>query len=70
MKCNPKRTLDMKAAREWEEKERQEQEYINSLTNEEREQYLEEKRKRQEEAWGIFESLVKLSDKMGIKRYY
>lgn len=70
MKCNPKRTLDMQRQREREEKEKQEQEYIASLTDEEREQYLEAKRKRQEEAWGYFESLVKLADKMGIRKYY
>lgn len=70
MKCNPKRTLDMQREREWEEKERQEQEYIASLTDEEREQYLEAKRKRQEDAWNLFTSIIKISDQMGIKRYY
>lgn len=70
MKCNPKRTLNMQRAREREKQERQEQEYIASLTDEEREKYLETKRKRQEDAWKMFESLVKISDKMGIKRYY
>lgn len=70
MKCNPKRTLDMQLEREWEEKEKQEQEYIASLTDEEREQYLEAKRKRQEDAWNWFTSLSKIYDTMGIKRYY
>jgi hypothetical protein len=70
VKCNPKRTLNIKYEREREEKERQEQEYLASLSDEEREQYLEAKRKRQEEAWGMFESLVKLADKMGIRKYY
>lgn len=70
MKCNPKRTLDMKYKREQEERENQEQEYVASLTDEEREQYLKAKQKRQEDAWTMFTSLVKLADKMGIKKYY
>jgi hypothetical protein len=60
----------MKRAREWEERERQEQEYIASLSEEERENYLEAKKKRQEDAWNTFTSIGKLIDSMGIKRYY
>ena len=70
MKCNPQRTLDRQRARELEEQERQEQEYIASLSDEEREKYLEAKRKRQEDAWNKFTSLVRILDKAGIKRYY
>lgn len=70
MKCNPQRTLDRQRAREWEERERQEQEYIASLSEEEKEQYLEAKKKRQEDAWNTFISIGKLVDSMGIKRYY
>ena len=70
MKCNPQRTLDRQRAREWEERERQEQEYIASLSEEEREKYLEAKKKRQEDAWNTFVSIGKLVDSMGIKRYY
>ena len=70
MKCNPKRTLDMQLEREWEEKKRQEQEYLASLSDEEREQYLEAKRKRQEDAWNTFTSIAKIVEGMGIKRYY
>lgn len=70
MKCNPQRTIDMKREREWEERERQEQEYIASLSEEEREKYLEAKKKRQEDAWNTFTSIGKLIDSMGIKRYY
>jgi hypothetical protein len=60
----------MKYEREWEEREKQEQEYIASLTDEERERYLEAKRKRQEDAWEWFTSLNKIYDKIGIKEYY
>lgn len=70
MKCNPKRTLNIQEARKWEEKERQEQEYIASLTEEEREQYLEAKRKRQEEAFNTFVSIAKIVDGMGFRKYY
>lgn len=70
MKCNPKRTLDMQLEREWEEKKRQEQEYLASLSDEEREQYLEAKKKRQEDAWNTFTSIAKIVEGMGIKRYY
>lgn len=70
MKCNPQRTLDRQRAREWEERERQEQEYIASLSDEEREKYLEAKKKRQEEAWKKFRILDEILDKAGIKKYY
>jgi hypothetical protein len=60
----------MQEARKWEEKKRQEEEYIDSLSDEEREQYLEAKRKRQEEAWNTFVSMAKIVDKMGFKKYY
>lgn len=70
MKCNPKRTLDMQKEREWEEEKKREEEYIASLSEEEREQYLEAKKKRQEDAWNTFTSLAKTLDRMGIRRYY
>lgn len=70
MKCNPQRTLDMKYERELKEREKQEQEYIDSLTDEEREKYLAAKKKRQEDAWNTFTSLARALDKLGVKRYY
>lgn len=70
MKCDPQGALDRQRAKEREEREKQEQAYIASLTEEEREKYLEAKRKRQEDALKIFTSLVKMAEKMGIKRYY
>lgn len=70
MKCNPQRTVAMRNAKIEEEKRRQEQEYIDSLSEEEREAYLEHKRKRQEDAWNTFTSLVNALDKYGIKKYY
>jgi hypothetical protein len=70
MKCNPQRTLDMQRAKEWEEKAKQEQEYINSLSEEEREKYLAAKKKRQEEAWDRFRCMMSIYDKAGIPKYY
>ena len=70
MKCNPQRAIDMQRQKEWEERERQEQEYIASLSEEERAKYLEAKKQRQEDAWNTFTSIVKILDKAGIQRYY
>ena len=70
MKCNPQRAIERQRAKEWEERERQEQEYIASLSEEEREKYLEAKKQRQEDAWNKFISMVKILDEAGIKRYY
>ena len=60
----------MQSEREWEEREKQEQEYIASLTDEEREQYLEAKRKCQEEAFNTFISIAKIVEGMGFTKYY
>ena len=70
MKCNPQRAIDMQREKAWEERERQEQEYIASLSEEEREKYLEAKRQRQEEAWEMFTSISNVLSKAGITRYY
>lgn len=70
MKCNPQRTLNMKYERELAEKEKQEQEYIASLTDEEKEKYFAAEKKRQEAALKMFSSLAQLSGKLGIKKYY
>ena len=70
MKCNPKRTLNMQRQREREERKKQEQEYLASLTDEEREQYLEEKRKRQEESLRLFSSLGKIANQLGVRKFY
>jgi hypothetical protein len=70
MKCNPQRAIDMQRAREEAERERQEQEYIASLSEEEREKYLEAKNKKQEEAWEMFTSISSFLGKAGITRYY
>ena len=70
MKCKPKRTLDMQSAREWEEKKKQEQEYIVSLSDEEREQYFEAKRKRQEESLRLFSSLGEIANQLGVRKFY
>ena len=60
----------MKYEKEQKEHERQEQEYIASLTDEEREKYLAAKQKRQEDAWNKFTSLHKALNQFGIKKYY
>ena len=70
MKCNPQRTLNMKYERELEEKEKQQQEYINSLTDEEREKYFAAKQKRQEDALKMISSVAQIAGQLGIKKYY
>ena len=70
MKCNPQRTLDMQRAKAWEEEAKREQEYINSLSEDEREKYLAAKKQRQEEAWDRFSSMMRIFDKAGIPKYY
>ena len=70
MKCDPQGAIQRRRAKEWEEKEKQEQEYIASLSDEEREKYLQAKKKRQEDAWNTFTSLGKILDNMGIRHYY
>lgn len=70
MKCNPQRAVEMQRQKEWEERERQEQEYIASLSEEERAKYLEVKKQRQEDAWEMFTSISNVLSKAGITRYY
>lgn len=70
MKCNPQEALARKRAKELEEKERREQEYIASLSEEDKEKYLVAKKKRQEDAWKTFTSIGKFLDEMGIRKYY
>lgn len=70
MKCNPQRTLNMKYERELAEKEKQEQEYIASLTDEERKKYFAVKQKRQEDALKMISSVAQIAGQLGIKKYY
>lgn len=70
MKCDPQGAIQRQRAKEAAEREKQEQEYIASLSDEEREKYLEAKKKRQEDAWKTFTSLGKILDNMGIRKYY
>lgn len=67
MKVMSKKVREVKARIEQEEKDRKEQEFLDSLSAEEREKYLEEKHKRQEEAWNYFTSLVRVLDKNKFK---
>ena len=70
MKCKPQRTIAMRNAKIEQEREKQEQAYIDSLSEEEKERYLEDKKKRQEDAWNTFTSLANILDKAGITKYY
>lgn len=70
MKCNPQGAIERQRAKERAEEEKQEQEYIASLSDEEREKYLQAKKKRQEDAWNTFTSIGKFLNDAGIRNYY
>lgn len=70
MKCDPQGAIQRRRAKEAAEREKQEQEYIDSLSDEEREKYLEAKKKRQEDAWKTFTSIGKFLNDAGIRKYY
>lgn len=70
MKCNPKRTINKLYSQQYEEKYKQEQDYYNSLSDEEKIIFNENKRKRQEEAVRLFCSLGKIANKLGVHKFY
>ena len=70
MKCNPKRTIDNKRIQKYKEDEQREQEYLASLSEEEREKYLEKKKQKRNESLKMASSLFSITKSMGFKEYY
>ncbi len=70
MKCNSKQVRKYKANKVREQRKREREEYLATLTDEEREQFFKDEKKRQENSLRIFNSLVNACSTMGVKKYY
>lgn len=70
MKCNSKQVRKYKANKAREQRKQEREEYLATLTEEEREQFFKDEKKRQENSLRIFNSLVNACSMMGVKRYY
>ena len=70
MKCNSKQVRKYKADKAREQRKREREEYLATLTDEEKEQFFKDEKKRQENSLRIFNSLVNACSMMGIKKYY
>ena len=70
MKCNSKQVRKYKANKTREQRKQEREEYLATLTEEEREQFFKNEKKRQENSLRIFNSLVNACSMMGVKRYY
>lgn len=70
MKCNSKQVRKYKANKAREQRKREREEYLATLTDEEKEKFLKDEKKRQENSLRIFNSFVNACSMMGVKRYY
>ena len=70
MKCNSKQVRKYKANKAREQRKQEREEYLATLTDEEREQFFKNEKKRQENSLRIFNSLVNACSMMGVKKYY
>lgn len=70
MKCNSKQVRKYKANKAREQRKQEREEYLATLTDEEREQFFKDEKKRQENSLRIFNSLVNACSMMGVKKYY
>ena len=70
MKCNSKQVRKYKADKAREQRKREREEYLATLTDEEKEQFFKDERKRQENSLRIFNSLANACSMMGIRKYY
>ena len=70
MKCNSKQVRKYKANKAREQRKQEREEYLATLTDEEREQFFKDEKKRQENSLRIFNSLVNACSMMSVKRYY
>ena len=70
MRCNSKQVRKYKANKAREQRKQEREEYLATLTDEEREQFFKDEKKRQENSLRIFNSLVNACSMMGVKRYY
>lgn len=70
MKCNSKQVRKYKANKAREQRKQEREEYLATLTDEEREQFFKDEKKSQENSLRIFNSLVNACSMMGVKRYY
>ncbi len=70
MKCNSKQVRKYKANKAREQRKQEREEYLATLTDEEREQFFKDEKKRQENSLRIFNSLVNACSMMGVQKYY
>lgn len=70
MKCNPERTLDNQHLEKIRQDEQREQEYINSLPDEEREKYLQQKKEKQKASLKIVSQMLGIASALGINPKY
>ena len=70
MKCNSKQMRKYKANKAREQRKQEREEYLATLTDEEREQFFNVEKQRQENSLRIFNSFVNACSMMGVKKYY
>lgn len=70
MKCNSKKVQKYKYNKAKEQREQERKEYLDTLTEEEKEQFFKDEKERQEKALRIFNSLANAHSVLGIKKYY
>ena len=70
MKCNSKKVQEYKYNKAKEQRKQERKKYFETLTEEEREQFLKDEKERQEKSLQMFNSLVNTCSMLGIKRYY
>lgn len=70
MKCNNKKIQEYKENKAREQREQERKKYIETLTEEEKEQFFKDEKERQEKSLQIFNNLVNACSELGIKKYY
>lgn len=70
MKCNNKKIREYKENKAREQREQERKKYIETLTEEEKEQFFKDEKERQEKSLQIFNNLVNACSELGIKKYY